>query len=47
MFLAEGLLYLEVRITEGEFCQYFWGVWKDKSVYMGLKLDLCSYLWTN
>lgn len=47
MFLAEGLLYLEVRIAEGEFCQYFLGVYKDKSVYMGLKLYLCSYLWIN
>lgn len=47
MFLAEGLLYLEVRITEGEFCQYFWGVWKDKSVYMGLKRGIGNYLEIN
>lgn len=47
MFLAEGLLYLEVRIDEGEFCQYFWEVWEGKSVYMGLKLDLCRNLWIN
>lgn len=42
-----GITVPEVIIVEGEFCQYFLEVWKDKSVYMGLKLYLCSHLWIN